>query len=334
MPDSRKVAEMSDYWKKILPWSIQVEVVQGCTRRCGFCGIRGVPREKQLGTRAIDLALLRNVFEQLNAWMPNGIRVELNSHGEPTLHPEFYEVLHVIRRAMPKAYITLQTNCEPWFESAILSLKTMFGCGLNAAILNCYKKGYADFFRNNLPQYDMPFIDYFHQTGKGESYSSRHSLSKPYIFILDDLSEVNKGGQRGHLNNKMLHNSGGNSDERILRETYGVKLPALPLKAKCSKVFREIILGWDGTIPICCQDWNDVHVMGNVKSTPIRVLWQSPHWQAVRAILYRRGRDLLEPCRYCSDPTNRVGLLPDVEQFASLSMDQLVRVIEMEIDGF
>ena len=65
------------------PNMVQIETVQGCNRRCKFCGTMGIERAfhyTELETVKHTCKLIREAG--LNC------RILLAGHGEPTLHPQ------------------------------------------------------------------------------------------------------------------------------------------------------------------------------------------------------------------------------------------------------
>lgn len=324
--------EVSD----IRPWSIQVETVEGCNRRCWFCGILSQPEHRAAGHahgKFIELDLLDKVFRDLNDWLPK-IRVEINSHGEPTLHPDFMGCLSTMRKAMPTACLNLQTNCEVWVEEGMDYIEAMFDSGLTTLVLNAYKDGMYDRLKEMLQGSPYPVVDYYWDNPKKLSANRYYSPKQKMIFLWDDLGQVNTRKQEGIANhpNKRIHNSGGSSNERVQKaklknSSNRTLIRELPWKQKCSKVFRELILDYDGTIPVCCQDWHDVFVMGNAGVENIRDIWYSDRFWAVRQLLFRGRRDLLYPCASCNDPTTRVNLLKDPG--IPLTDEELLRHIDI-----
>lgn len=292
------------------PWCIQVEFVQGCNRRCWFCGIQGMPKEKQIGDRYITAPILEKCFSDLNEWLPK-IRVEVNSHGEPTLHPQFFEMVDIIRQQMPTASISIQTNTEYWITkpNQILDFLSMgFDAGVNTWILNAYKKGLYQWWVEFLEKHHVIYTDYYYGNISANKY---YPPNIKQVVLFDDLGAANITHLAGksHHNNKRIHNSGGNSNSIAIQKMTGKPIPKLPIFAKCSKVFRELILDYDGNIPICCQDWNDVHIMGNVVGQHLRDIWFGDDFVKARQLLYYKRRDMLNPCSTCDDPTTRVGLI-------------------------
>lgn len=317
--------------KPAVPWSIQVEVVEGCNRRCWFCGLISLPPERKKGVNFLSLELAEKVFSELHEWIPKGIRIELNSHGEPTLHPDWFDLLRVMREAYPRASLNLQTNGEVWFKEGWQYLEEMFDAGLDVCVFNAYRKGLYEHMLEVLPDWaersDFTWVDYY----RGEEKVQFNRYWRPgsrMFFLLDDLGKMNETGEAGqaHKTNKRLHNSGGNGLSDAIAKKTGKKARELPLHSKCSKVFRELILSWDGTIPVCCQDWHTVLQVGDCREEHIRDIWYSERMDAIRRLLHRKRRDLLVPCRNCDDPTTRVGLCPDPGG-EDLTEEELLRVI-------
>ena len=307
---------------KLSPWSMQVELHEGCTRRCWFCGIRVFHKKGEDKVRAaadsshdIDLLLLHKIFGELDDWL-GSLRVEINSHGEPTLHPSWFESLQIMSSQMPTASLNLQTNCEPWIDDdPEFWIRRSFMEGLDVLVLNTYNLKYYDFFLENLPKWNIPFVDYYYDNPdnvSGNAYFKKEG-DMGRVLVWKDLGLMNTSREVFKLkkNNKRLHNSGGNGDEALITKKTGTSMRELPLNARCSKVHREIILGWNGIIPISCQDWRDEFVVGDCNVQDIRDIWFSDRWEAARQLLYRKRRDLLRPCVGCDDSTTRTGLDKD-----------------------
>lgn len=293
------------------PWCVQLEMVEGCNRRCWFCGLLSLTAERMRGTHFVELGLLHKVFTELNDWLPK-IRVEINSHGEPTLHPQFLEALMVIRKAMPTASLNLQTNTEVWKDEAKSYIPAMFEAGLNTLVLNAYEPGLYDWWKTELERLQLTYVDYYWDNPKNLAPNAYYPPHKQIIFLWDDLAKMNTTHKKDLKHpNKKMHNSGGNSVKRTMEAKLRKPVRELPWAQKCSKVFREFILGYDGTVPICCQDWQDMFVIGNAYEQTIPQIWNSERFWAVRQLLHRKRRDALLPCAGCNDPTTRVNLIHD-----------------------
>jgi len=320
----------------LLPWSMQVELHEGCNRSCWFCGIvvhhKTGQKERALPNNGHDISpdLLRKVFKELNDWMIR-LRIEINSHGEPTLHPKWFDCLKIMSEEFLGASLIAQTNCKGWIDGDPEDfIKESYYSGLDELILNCYDLEHYDFFKKKLAEWGIPFIDYYYDNPdkvSGNSYYKKNSdIGRTILW--KDLGSMNVSGEVRKFKkiNKRLTNSAGNGNIDLITKFTGNQPVPLPKPNRCSKVHREIILGWNGIIPVCCQDWRDQFVMGDCNKNDVRDIWYSPRWYVLRQLLYRRRRDLFVPCYYCDDPTTRTGL--DKDPGFELNDEELLEVIE------
>jgi hypothetical protein len=319
---------------ELLPWSIHVELHEGCTRRCWFCGINNYKgkekdRAKATSCHSMDLGLLRKVFTELNDWLGR-IRVEINDHGEPTLHPAWMQAINTMSSSFPLASLQAQTNCDPWIWRARDFIEESFGQGLDTLCLNCYNLETYDFFIDKLPQWGIPFIDYYHNNPNNISANAYYKKGKGpgRVIVWKDLSTMNLSKEVYQLKkiNKSIHNVGGNVSQDLIYKMTGTPPTPVPTKHRCSKVHREIVLSWDGKVPICCLDWRDLTVMGDCNTQDIRQIWYSHKWEVVRQALYDRKRRLLMPCAECASPTTRTGL--DKNPGLVLTDARIMKVLE------
>lgn len=62
---------------------------------------------------------------------------------------------------------------------------------------------------------------------------------------------------------RVVHNAAGNSDPEQMRK-FGVAPVTEPLRKRCAKAVREMNINWDGTVPLCCDDWKGEYVLGKL----------------------------------------------------------------------
>ncbi len=68
----------------------------------------------------------------------------------------------------------------------------------------------------------------------------------------------------------------------------------------CPYVFSIMAIMQNGDVLLCGNDWNEREVVGNVRHTSLRAIYNSPRMQEVRELM-RQGRyDEIAPCRNCS----------------------------------
>lgn len=72
-----------------------------------------------------------------------------------------------------------------------------------------------------------------------------------------------------------------------------------PLNIQCLRPSSEIVVGYDGTVPLCCADGLWAVVMGNVKNSSLKDIWLSDFFKIARRALAKGDRDCTEICRVC-----------------------------------
>jgi radical SAM protein with 4Fe4S-binding SPASM domain len=66
----------------------------------------------------------------------------------------------------------------------------------------------------------------------------------------------------------------------------------------CPAPNEQFVILWDGTVTVCCTDYEGTLAMGNIKEQTIEEIWTSPKWRRMREQMWN---DVLESrtCRIC-----------------------------------
>lgn len=307
------------------PFSVQVELVEGCTLSCEFCGINGI-REKPGNFKFMSMDTLTQVAGRLQqaqdefGWNP---RYEFAMHGEPSMHPTLIAAMTIFRRMVgKKASIVLFSNGSGFVKRPGL-LDELLGAGVNTIGLDAYEhvdivprllKLYADHWYLN-PSLAAPIFHYPEQ--KEHNLHSGRRVGHRDIVVIKDISKADDGNH-STLN---THCGGG-------MEPQGV------LAARCAKPFRELAIRWDGNVALCCNDFRGIYKCGNVLDTPLNVLWNNDFFHAARKRLMVRDRNFL-PCSGCNAKSMRVGLLPDKKGIVTMDLptEADIAVTELAASG-
>jgi MoaA/NifB/PqqE/SkfB family radical SAM enzyme len=82
----------------------------------------------------------------------------------------------------------------------------------------------------------------------------------------------------------------------------GNKIPEEGGALPCGFLDHQFILLRDGSVPLCCVDFNAIHLMGNIRDTHILDIFNSPKWIEYRKIHQRGDRGTLPLCKTCNLP--------------------------------
>ena len=72
-----------------------------------------------------------------------------------------------------------------------------------------------------------------------------------------------------------------------------------PLEAVCVRPSKEMVIGYDGSVHLCCADAVWKTVMGNVRETGLKDVWFSDSFKKARRSLANGDRACAEICRVC-----------------------------------
>lgn len=264
-----------------VPNTIQIEFVEGCNRRCEFCGTMGMNIEKLHYMKPETLQKIVLDIKRLK-WHS---MILLACHGEPTLHPYCLEFIQYIRKELPKQRITMMTNGFSILRD-ITMIKKLLDAGINNLILDEYK--------------DNPILD------KIKDYVKENNVElivggTTKLFGTKKIIQVNPPLELNNtsITRKLVNHCGAGMEP--LKE---------PLERKCARVFREMLIRYDGNVAICCNDFRGEYPIANVNEMPLENVWMHPRFESARKFLYTGCRKF-NPCNKCNALPIREGLLPD-----------------------
>ena len=271
-----------------IPWSIQIEFTEGCSRLCNFCGLNGI-RDKAGNFKHMTPELGKILAKQVAEFMPER-RVEFAMHGEPTMNPNYLELISTFRKALPTTQLQITTNGVRFLKHDMVEeMNKIFDAGIDFIVLDTYmpEKTILDekirWAKKKTGK--IEFIDFYKTGGDPSPWHNHHRKLTNTVIVMDDL-----GARDGEVKSRVIYNHAGNNKSKPRMKD--------PLKKKCTLPFREISVCWDGTVNLCCQDWKHEFEIDNVKHTHLKDIWTSKRFEAGRAFLANKKRNM-KPCNVC-----------------------------------
>ena len=271
--------------KSYYPFCVQIEMVQGCNRDCSFCGTAGMEKK----VYQMDERMLMHTAELLRNFKFDG-RILLAGHGEPTIHGNLGKMVMILRRYLPKSHITLFTNGYGIFKRPQL-LHEIFESGANAIMFDEYSDHLIEDDVRNLEGISRYKIERL-QAGVPmfDKSKKRRVLIAPAIDAGDDSLASHK-----------------------LCNHCGAGMPPLekPMERRCTIIFRDFLIRYDGNIAICCNDFRGEYYVCNINDCmTFEEAYYHPRLEAARRRLMNNDRNFF-PCNVCNEKPIREGLLPD-----------------------
>lgn len=253
------------------PEDILFETVSGCNARCTFCpngnGTSNVPQgrmDKELFTKIIDECVSHPV-KRISPYLMN----------EPLLDRDLGSKIRYIADRRTKGFsIKLNTNAALLDEKMGSSLA---GSGLDRLNISCHgisKEAYEASMPGLTLEKTLANVDRFlelvrDRAGRGPKVTVTMVKTK---LIEKEIPEIyaywRARGVSVHI--RQLENR---SDRAIARK--GLETAQWKSFAWCKRLFTQACILTNGDMLLCCVDYGYTTVLGNVRQSSIREIWNS-----------------------------------------------------------
>jgi len=267
-----------------LPEIVQIESTNICNAKCVFC-----PRDEMERRQGImDMALFRKIVDECAEL---GIaHLRMHNYGEPFVDRALVEkVRYAKERGIPQ--VGMISNGSLLTEKAA---RGMIEAGLDAINISVDASGKETFERTRVGlKYDKVIgnIERLLELRR-EAGTTRPKL------ILSFVRQNNSEDERAfiehwrHRADKIhitdLHNWAG-----TLHQRSDVNYP-------CYRPWLTFTALWDGRVALCCADFDGRTILGDLRTSTIREIWNSEAYRAVRREHLQSGGPAI--CRSCDLP--------------------------------
>ena len=267
-----------------LPDIVQIESTNLCNAKCVFC-----PRDEMHRRQGVmDLDLFKKIVDECAELGITHVRV--HNYGEPFLDKQLVEK---VRYAKDKgiAEVGMISNGSLITEPIA---RGMIEAGLDAINISVDAAGKDVFERTRVNlDYDTvignirTLARLRQESGRTHpklilSFVRQGNTADEQAFI-DEWSQV---ADKVHITD--LHNWAG-----TLNTQSDVRYP-------CYRIWLTFTVLWDGRVSLCCADFDGRHVLGDLRTSTIAQVWNSPASRAVRRQHLESGGP--EICRSCDLP--------------------------------
>jgi radical SAM protein with 4Fe4S-binding SPASM domain len=266
------------------PDIVQIESTNLCNAKCVFC-----PRDEMHRRQGVmDFDLFRKVVDECAALGITHVRV--HNYGEPFLDRQLVEkVRYAKERGI--AEVGMISNGSLIDEE---TARGMIDAGLDAINISVDAAGKDVFERTRVHlDYDTvignirTLARLRRESGRRRprlilSFVRQEASAEEQAFI-DEWSQI---ADKIHITD--LHNWAG-----TLHGRSDVRYP-------CYRMWLTFTVLWDGRVSLCCADFDGRNVLGDLRTSTIAEIWNSPAYRAVRRQHLESGGP--EICRSCDLP--------------------------------
>ncbi|HPQ70211.1 MAG TPA: radical SAM protein [bacterium] len=288
---------------KLLPFAqaVHLEVTNACNLKCVMCPRTGMDRDVGFMPRDLFLKIVQQLKEQ-RRWIES---VALMGLGEPLLHKEFFDFAVIAHQAgLSRLYTSTNATLldehnvgrllgDGAFDQVIVSLD-----GVSAATYEAVRPGCAyETVAENVARL------FAHKRAGGQR---RPEIELQILLMRQTEDEVEAFCDYWvpHL---------GRGDRILIKEadTFGGQVEDMRADSvragepaerfACRQLWKDMSIGWDGKVTVCCKDVLYKLALGDVQHDFLLDLWNSKRWNGIRR-MHREGKwDWFDPCNVCRE---------------------------------
>jgi len=272
------------------PIHLDIETTNHCNLRCTMCPHSLDTYEMKKGY--FDFTLYRNILGECRE---HGLRsLKLNIRGEPLLHRRLVDMV-ALAKEMGILEVMFNTNgllltpektralVEAGLDYLIVSID-----GATPETYNKIRQG-GDFHR--LKENLEYFLEYRRERRLAkpllrlqfvEMEENAHEVPRYLAMWQDrvDVMTVNRYSNRG-------------CGERQVYDLAPVD------RANCPHPWRRLSINWRGEAHMCCGDWQDLCILGEVDKMSLYDIWHSAQFNHYRQKLLKRRLEEIPCCKDC-----------------------------------
>ncbi len=262
----------------LFPEEVILEVTNACNLRCRFCHFHGekAPRRRPIGFMTREL--WHRVLDELSHW-PRPVHLLTHGAGEPLLYPDLGDLLtQAVRQShLRVGFMTNGMLLNAAWTEKLLELQVDFlALSIDGVVPETHDAVRRHASLDRIEQNVRYLIERKRQTG---------SLKPSLVFNMVLYPHVVDQGE-DFVERWLPH------AETITLATFrpiGSRRLWPPAEEPppfrpCALLWKQVVIGWDGRLGLCCEDIHLEVPVGSVKHQPVLDLFRlSPELRRYRA---------------------------------------------------
>jgi radical SAM protein with 4Fe4S-binding SPASM domain len=309
------------------PLIIMLEPTNRCTFKCAFCPtgdlnlLAKTPR-RPLGDMSIEL--FKKIIDDLNDFSPSIIkRVQLFKDGESLLHPDIIEMIEYTKKSKVVKEVDITTNASLVDDDMALNL-------VNSQI-DTIRVSFEGSIDNEIYK-KITKTDFTYDQIKENFYKlylakKKKNLMKPYL----EAKIIDTGFSKEKID-KFFNDFKDIADEITVdplvdRKKLTGKIikgqKELLINKVCSVPFYNLTINHDGSVSVCCVDWNYTTIVGDLNESSVYDVWHGDKMYEFRKMHVNKEASKHNLCNKC-EYMSRLPAVSNIDKLALEKKDYLL----------
>ncbi|MDD5439559.1 MAG: radical SAM protein [Candidatus Omnitrophica bacterium] len=283
---------------KPVPPFFNLEPTNLCNLRCSICPNPMSSRRKGF----ISLELVKKISSEVSRH--GGHSYFLFKDGEPFLHKSLPAIIEIIKTAHRDNRVYISTNGQLLTKELADALMVLKVDNINFSVDNATEEGYEKIRHAPLATVEKNINDLIEAK---RSRASRYpDIGIHYVSYENNLHEVaafKKKWERKPVTLKFMYfNSWTGAFPQGATFNDRKRYP-------CFSLWMFPSVNWDGTVSICCVDWDQQEILGDLNRQSFEEIWSSDKIKRYRAYHLNGEYDKIPICGRCNAWASRPAFL-------------------------
>jgi MoaA/NifB/PqqE/SkfB family radical SAM enzyme len=296
-PDHLKYANLPEW-----PLMIDVELTNKCNMKCMFCFNSMQSREIGFMSEETYLSMLEEV-------MPGKIPLRFIRWGENLIHKDATRYMRMAKERGLLVHLT--TNGSILTEGIIKELIDMKLDSIKISFQGANEKNYEAMRNNKMYQKVIRNLQKLWEMRGGGHHPHIQISStmtdeteneieefKRFVSPMVDAIAIGKTNLSRVDPDRMKFSD----EEKNKFNNLKSREKLVKQYKECVEVFDKLSINWDGTVSACCGDYDNILLVGDIKTQKLKDIWTGKPMDEIRNILLRHEHVKLNLCRNCYYP--------------------------------
>lgn len=312
------------------PFSVEVDIASVCNLKCKFCfhSDDAKIRESKIRFGTMDMALYKKIIDDIGRFPQKPAKLKLFEFGEPLMNRNMPEMIRYAHEKDIAGSIETVTNGTLLNEKLNIELVNAGLSRINISVESLSDKGYEEVAGVKL-KFDE-FVENIRHF-----YNNRRNCFV-YIKIIDlgNLKEEEKElfyDTFGDISDEIFIENvapvwKGTSANDFTAKSVGSYGQPLIYKHVCPFIFTRMIINYDGTVVLCCADWQRQEILGDVNNESLYNIWNGERLHNIQLKHLNGERESIQLCKGCT--TLSTSTIDNVDKYRLEILERSKRINE------
>lgn len=273
---------------------VEIETHTVCNARCRYCAY---PRmAKSAGNQFMTDELFEQILSELDFARKEIERIHLHHVNEPFVNKKIASLVGKARKAFPDKGVGFSTN-------AILMTperaESVLDAGLNL-LYTTIPSSKGDVYNHIMGvKTDVRKVM--------ENVGAFIEMADPDVRIVvrsplgfdEGLNDYFGKYDQIVMEHVPFSNRLGKIADDVVPDSHDHVVNGTPTPCSQDWIFNSLIILHNGDVPLCCNDQEHTHIIGDIRNQSIETLWNSPQYAKVRGWMKGKNRPTVFPCNIC-----------------------------------